>query len=236
MENLLKNIKVTIENEFDTIHNNQIKELRKLIELSNIMDLDTKIIKLDYKIKSMKTLVKNQREIIKLMNNIRIDWKTKCFTHTVSTYSSPIIIEDLSENHSTLKNCNIKFIYEREMIDTSKVETYDNGNYETFRVLTSNGMSAIKLVFDSLLSLNINKENNVLFSAEYFETMHLFSNLEKISKIKFFKYLKGEKFNIDKKFNIFYFEHLQANFNLDKIKIFDMVKLTKQYKNRITYL
>lgn len=236
MNKILKNIKISIENEFDVIYNNQIKELSELIRLSNLMDLDPKIIKLDNKIKSMETLVKNQKDIIKLMNDIRIEWKTKCFMHTVSTYSSPSIIEDLSENHATLKNHNIKFIYEREILDTSEVATYDNGNYETFSVLTSSGMSAIKLVFDTLLSLNINKGNNVLFSAEYFETIHLFSNLEKISKINFFKYLKGEKFHIDKKFNIFYFEHVQANFNLDKITIFDMVKLIKKYKKGITYL
>lgn len=109
-----------------------------------------------------------------IANEIRLEWKKKCFLHAEHVYKSPSYPQDFW----TLNNSKVDFKYERVINYRSwEDKHYTNINhFSGFSMFFSSGMSAIFNVLH-LLRIMFKGELNGVLLGDYYETRTLLKNL-----------------------------------------------------------
>lgn len=119
-------------------------------------------------------LLKVETTLEAIANEIRFEWKKKCFLHTEHVYKSPSYPQDFW----TLNNSEVDFKYERVINYRSwEDKHYTNiNNFSGFSMFFSSGMSTIFNVLH-LLRIMFKGELNGVFLGDYYETRTLLKNL-----------------------------------------------------------
>ena len=146
-------------------------ELDELIKLKRDFNIDHVEIP---KYLPFHDLLKLETTLERIADEIRFEWKKKCFLHTEHVYKSP----PYPQEFMTLNNSKLDFRYERVIKYRSWEDKHYNSinNFSGFSMFFSSGMSAIFNVLH-LVRIMFKGELDGVFLGDYYETRTLIRNL-----------------------------------------------------------
>lgn len=172
-------------------------------------------------------LLKVETTLETIANEIRFEWKKKCFLHTEHVYKSPSYPQDFW----TLNNSEVNFKYERVINYRSWEDKHFTKvcDFSGFSMFFSSGMGAILNVLH-LLRIMFNGKLNGVLLGDYYETRTLIKNLS-IKDINFGYLNDTSSLNSVNKVDFLIVEPVRYNTSLSVVDKEDLINYINHHNS-----